>query len=163
MQQLIAPAIEDLCAAFERGGYSPSPVIDLGVLVAKADGTIDDSERDLLVQVLQTLLETKLSAEVIDALITASAEVIDLVGVGPRARLVGAILSDCDAAEAGLRVALAVAFASEGLSDSERRVIELIGDEADVSPARVSELVEEIRQHADPAGPCSTRNALRGA
>jgi tellurite resistance protein len=160
MHAIIAPAIEELCAAFERGGYNPTPVIDLGVLVANADGSIDDQERTLLVDVFQTLLETKLTPEVVDALISASAEVIEQAGAEPRARLVAAILRDCAAAEAGLRVALAIAFASAGLSRSERAVIDRIAVAAGVAPERVEELVEEVRKHTDAGGPTSARMSL---
>jgi tellurite resistance protein len=160
MHEIIAPAIEELCAAFERGGYNPTPVIDLGVLVANADGSIDAQERALLVDVFQTLLETKLTPEVVDGLISASAEVIEIAGSGPRSRLVAAILHDCDAAEPGLRVALAIAFASAGLSESERLVIDRIAASAGVPKARVDELVEEVRKHTDGQGPISARLSL---
>jgi tellurite resistance protein len=160
MHEIIAPAIEELCAAFERGGYNPTPVIDLGVLIANADGTIDAQERTLLVDVFQTLLETRLPAEVVDGLIGASAEVIELAGAEARSRLVAAILRDCDAAEPGLRVALAIAFASAGLSAAERLVIDRIAQASGVPKARVDELVEEVRSHTDGQGPASARLSL---
>jgi tellurite resistance protein len=160
MQEIIGPAIEELCTAFERNGYGPTPVIDLGVLVANADGTVDEHEREVLLQIFQTLLETKLSPEVVDALVTASVEVIKAAGDEPRARLVAAILGDCDAVEAGLRVALAIAFASEGLSDAERVVIDRIASAAGVTKARVEELVAEVRRYTDAEGPISARRSL---
>jgi hypothetical protein len=83
-----------------------------------------------------------------------------LAGDEPRARLVAAILSDCDAVEHGLRVALAIAFASQGLTDAERTVIDRIADAARVPKSRVDELVEEVRKHADDAGPASARMSL---
>jgi tellurite resistance protein len=160
MHDIIAPAIEDLCTAFERGGYNPTPVIDLGVLIANADGAVDDQERQLLLEVFQALLETNLSGEVVDALISASVEVIRRAGAEPRARLVGAILNDCGAAEAGLRVALAIALATEGLSAAERAVIDQIGEVTGVSKARIDELAAELKQHLDEAGPISARMSL---
>jgi tellurite resistance protein len=160
MHEIIAPAIEELCAAFERGGYNPTPVLDLGVLIANADGRVDDQERELLLEVFQALLETTLTPEVVDALITSSVEVMKLAGDEPRARLVGAILRDCEAGEAGVRVALAIAFATEGLSDAERKVIDRIADAAGVPLPRVEELVAEVRKHTDDAGPESARLSL---
>src|SRR5690348_1014669 len=97
MKEIIHPAIEELCSAFEKNGYSPTPIIDLGVLVANADGTIDEREREILREIFQELLETKLTREVVDALVSASAEVAEAAGAEPRARLVAAILHDCDA------------------------------------------------------------------
>ena len=152
MHEIIAPAIEELCVAFERGGYNPTPVIDLGVLVANADGTVDERERELLLEVFQALLETKVTAEVVDALVSASVEVIKVAGAEARARLVAAILTDCDAVDAGLRVAIAIAFASEGLTEAERGVIDRVAGAADVPKARVDELVEEVRSYTDAAG-----------
>ena len=160
MHEIIAPAIEELCSAFEQGGYYPTPVIDIGVLVANADGTIDDQERTLLSEIFQTLLETKLPPEVVDALISSSAEVIRVAGAEARARLVGAILHDCDAAEPGLRVALAIAFASEGLSGAERSVIDRIAEAAEIPKARVAELEVELRKFTDEGGPESARRSL---
>ncbi len=159
MHEVIGPAIEQLCTAFDRGGYSPTPIIDLGVLVANADGTVDASEREMLTEIYQTLLETKLTAEVVDHLVTASLEVIQAAGAEPRARLIAAILHDCNAVESGLRVALAVAFASEGLSDAERTVIDRIAEAAELPKARLEELVEEVRAHVD-GPPPSVRSAL---
>ena len=141
-------------------GYNPTPVIDIGVLVANADGVVDPNERALLGEVFQTLLETTLSRELVDALIHASVEVIKAAGVEPRVRLVGAILQDCDAAEAGLRVALAIAFASDGLSAAEKTVVHAIAEASGVPADRVEELVEEVRKHTDAGGPASARRSL---
>jgi tellurite resistance protein len=160
MHQIIAPAIEDLCAAFERHGYNPTPVIDLGVLVAHAEGTVGDRERGLLIEVFQALLETKLTPEVVDAMISASVEVIEVAGAEPRQRLIANILQDCEAVESGLRVALAIAFASEGLTDPERAVIESIATAADVDKERLAELEAEVRKYVGDADPVSARRTL---
>lgn len=160
MLEIIYPAIEQLCSAFERNGYCPTPIIDLGVLIANADGKVDDREREILLEIFQALLETKLTREVVDHLVTASAEVIQAAGSEPRARLVAAILRDCDAAEPGLRVALAIAFASEGLSSSERAVIDRIAGAAGVPKARVEALVREMKKYTDADGPVSARRSL---
>jgi tellurite resistance protein len=160
MRDITEKAIDDLCEAFERGGYNPTPVIDLGVLVAHADGTVDDTERALLREIFQTLLDTQLSPEVVDVMISASVEVIAAAGVDARTRLVAAILQDCDAAEPGLRVALAIAFASEGLSPSERAVVERLADLADVPRDRVEDLIRDVKRHADEGGPVSARQSL---
>lgn len=162
MHEVIGPAIEELCLAFERGGYNPTPIIDLGVLVANADGVVDDAERELLLDVFQTLLETKLTREVVDAMVTASVAVIKAAGAEPRERLVAAILDDCGAAEAGLRVALAIAFSSDGLSAKERAVIDGIASAAHVPKETVDRLVKEVGAFADADGPTSTRMSLTG-
>src|SRR5262245_59525814 len=119
---VVSPAIEQLCDAFDKHGYNPTPIIDLGVLVSYADGRVDDRERPMLSDVFTTLLGTALNGDVVDGLVTASVEVIKQAGAEERARLVGTILNDCDAGEPGLIVAIAVAFASEGMNENEKRV-----------------------------------------
>ena len=156
---VVGPAIDQLCEAFERNGYNPTPIIDLGVLVANADGTIDEKERSMLNEIFATLLGTTLPGDVVDALVTASVEVNKAAGDEPRARLVGTILDDCDAAEPGLVVALAVAFASEGLSADEQRVIDRIAEAAHVSKEKLSEITSRVRNKSD-RDPQSVRNLL---
>ncbi|MBS2012449.1 MAG: TerB family tellurite resistance protein [Deltaproteobacteria bacterium] len=159
MREIVGPAIEQLCVAFDRGGYNPTPIVDIGVLVASADGKVTERERDILLEVFQTLLETKLSAEVVDHLVSASLEVIDVAGAERRTRLVAEILQDCDAVEPGLTVALAVAFSNDGLSKAERVVVERIAAAAAFPADRLSKLVEHVRKHAD-IDPVSTRSSL---
>lgn len=159
MRALVDSAIERMCVAFEKNGYNPTPVIDVGVLVANADGTVDDHERAMLSDIFQTLLDTKLTSDVVDHLVTASIEVIRKAGTGPRIRLIGAILKDCDAGVDGLTVALAVAFASEGLSPKERAVIDELAAAAGVDRAKVQALIEKVAVHAE-EGPTSVRKVL---
>jgi tellurite resistance protein len=159
MRTIIATAIDELCGAFERGGYNPTPIIDIGVLVANADGKVDMHEREMLLDVFQALLGTTLTPDVVDHLITASLEVIDAAGAESRARLAGAILKDCDAAEAGVRVALAIAFASRGLNPAEAKVVDRLAIAGGLLPSRVAELTAEVREHADP-DPVSVRQSI---
>lgn len=159
MLQIVGPAIEELCAAFERGGFNPTPIIDIGVLVASADGTVTANERAILLDVFQTLLETKLTPQVVDALVATSLEVIELAGVERRTRLVAEILKDVNAVESGVLVALVVAFASDGLSSAERRVVERIAEAGGVTPARLEKLIERVKA-LDEGGPISVRGSL---
>jgi tellurite resistance protein len=159
MRAIVDKAIERMCGAFEKNGYNPTPIIDLGVLVANADGTVDAQERAMLSDIFQTLLDTKITSEVVDHLITASIEVIQAAGTGPRIRLVGAILKDCEAAADGLTLALAVAFASEGLSEKERQIVDGLAEAAGLEKDRLKELIAKVSQHAED-GPTSVRNSL---
>ncbi|MBX3207014.1 MAG: TerB family tellurite resistance protein [Labilithrix sp.] len=160
MRDIVAAAIDQLCVAFERGGYNPTPIIDLGVLVVIADGVVDDKEREVLLDLFQTLLDTKLSPEVVDHLVTASVQVVEAAGAESRARLIAEILLDCDAVEPGILVALAVAYASEGLSKEERVVIERIADAAELPRARLDQLISRVRLRADGGDPMSVRSLL---
>ena len=159
MRIIITNAVDELCAAFERQGYNPTPIIDIGVLIASADGKVDEREREMLLDVFQTLLGTSLTAEVVDNLVTASLEVIEAAGAESRARLVGAILRDIGAVEAGVRVALGLAYASHGLTGDERAVVDRIATAGSLGAKRVAELVAEVGKHAD-ADPVSVRQSI---
>ncbi len=160
MRDIVAAAIDQLCAAFDRGGYNPTPIIDLGVLVVIADGVVDDREREVLLDLFQTLLDTKLSPEVVDHLVTASMQVVEAAGAESRARLIAEILLDCDAVEPGILVALAVAYASEGLSKEERVVIERIAEFAELPRSRLEQLIRRVHARADGGDPMSVRSLL---
>ena len=159
MREIVVAAIDQLCAAFERHGYNPTPIIDLGVLVVNADGVVDEKEREVLLDLFHTLLDAKLSDEVVDHLVTSCAQIIEAAGAESRARLVAEILVDCDAVEPGILVALAVAYASEGLSNDERVVIERIADAARLPRERLDQLVERVAKVAD-GNPISVRSLL---
>lgn len=160
MRDIVGPAIDELCLAFERHGYNPTPIIDLGVLIVNADGVVDEKERAVLLDMFQTLLDTKMSPELVDHLVTASLEVNRAAGTDARARLIAEILVDCHAVEAGLLVALAVAYASEGLSSEERSVIERIADAGRLPRKRLEKLISRVHARADGSDPVSVRSLL---
>lgn len=159
MLEIVQAAIDELCVAFDDNGYNPTPIIDLGVLVVIADGNIDLREREVLRGAFQSLLDTKLSAEVVDHLVTASVDVVGTAGAESRARLIAEILVDCGAVEPGILVALAIAFASEGLSREERAVIEKIADHARFPRARLEQLIGDVAARAE-RDPASVRSLL---
>jgi formylglycine-generating enzyme required for sulfatase activity len=97
MLDIVTTAIDQLAAAFERNGYNPTPIIDLGVLIVSADGRVDEKEREVLLDLFQTLLDAKLSPEVVENLVSSCLQVIEQAGAAARARLVAEILVDCDA------------------------------------------------------------------
>jgi tellurite resistance protein len=144
-EALIRQAVQTLCERFERGDYNPTPILDLGVLVANADGTVDEEELAALQTIFGSLLDAQLDGEMVGHLIEASRQVIDLAGVNPRIRLIGEILKDCNAVEQGVTVALGVAYASGGLSPSERTMVTAIGDAGGLSSGRLEELIESVR------------------
>lgn len=113
----------------------------------------------MLQEVFTTLLGTSLNGEVVDALVDASVEVIKAAGAEERARLVGTILRDCDAGAPGCVVALALAFASEGLSEGEQKVVNRIAEAAGVTKEELDALTKKVRVLSD-RDPVSVRNLL---
>jgi len=144
-EALIRETVEAVCDLFERGEYNPTAIIDLGVLVANADGTIDDDELDALRLIFGRLLRTQLDGELVEHLIVASREVIDAAGVGARLRLIAEILRDCNAVEEGMIVALGIAYSSEGFSPSERTLVASLAHACDLPSSRLEELIETVR------------------
>ncbi|WP_394843823.1 TerB family tellurite resistance protein [Pendulispora brunnea] len=144
-EALIRETVETVCELFERGDYNPTAIIDLGVLVANADGTIDDDEVEALRLIFGRLLRTQLDVDLVSPLIVASREVIDAAGVGSRLRLIAEILKDCDAVEEGVIVALGIAYSSEGFSASERTLIASLAQACNLPSSRLEELIETVR------------------
>ncbi|AUX45010.1 hypothetical protein SOCE26_064890 [Sorangium cellulosum] len=142
---LVQQAAGLLRARFDLNEYNPTPIVDLGALVANADGNVDAEEVDALRQLIEPMLGTELNAELVRYLIEASLKVIAAAGVEPRVRLLAEILMDCDAVEEGVIVALAVAHASEGLSAAERAIIESLARAAELPASRLERLNEEVR------------------
>jgi tellurite resistance protein len=142
---MIQKAARDLRARFDLNEYNPTPIVDLGALVANADGSVDPEEIEALCQLLEPMLGTPLNAEIVGYLVEASLKVIEAAGVEPRVRLIAEILMDCDAVEEGLIIALAVAHASAGLSAAERSIIESLARAAELPESRLDELNEEVR------------------
>jgi tellurite resistance protein len=115
--------------------------IDLAVLVAMADGTIDADERAALTAGLDALMRAQMAAPVVRHLIRESKNQVEAAGPEARAKVIGRQLADHAAADEGLRLALAIAFSSEGLSDLERERISVVARAAGVSDARFAALV----------------------
>jgi tellurite resistance protein len=146
---IVERAVEALFERFEQGGYNPTPIIDLGVLVASADGSVDAEETEALRRIVEPLLRARFSTEILGYLIDASLQVIRAAGVEPRLSLIAEILMDCDAVEEGIIVALSVAHASEGMSDPERKLIGALARAARLPEGRLAGLIQEVGRAAD--------------
>lgn len=144
--QVVLDAVQELVTKFDAGDYNPTPVVDLGALVANADGHVDPQELDALCAIFEPLLGAELDRELVSMLVDASVQVAQAAGSPARIRVIAEILNDCDAVEPALIVALSVAFASDGLSDAERSVITAIARATETSDARLAELTERVRK-----------------
>jgi tellurite resistance protein len=153
----VVAAVEALVKKMVAGDYTPTPIIDLGALIANADGVVDAEEIDTLRRILEPMLGAEVPAEVVKFLIDASVHVIKAAGVDARLRLVAEIMLDCDAAEPALEVALGVAFASVGYSDAERAVVEKLAATMNVAPDRLAPLVDKMRASYHDIPPASAK------
>jgi tellurite resistance protein len=143
---MIQEAARTLRARFDLHEYNPTPIVDLGALVANADGSVEPEEIEALGQLLEPMLGAELDAEIVGYLVEASLRVIAAAGVQPRVRLIAEILKDCNAVEEGILIALSVAYANEGFSAAERAIIESLARAAELPSARLAELSEKVQK-----------------
>ena len=141
-------AVSRLLERFEQSDYNPTPIIDLGVLVAQADGRIDEAEVVELRSLFTRMLGADLNAELVGFLIEASHQVIQAAGADQRIRLLAEILLDCDAVEDGLLVALTVAHAGDDFTSTERDVITRLARAAYYKEENLEPLVAIAREAA---------------
>jgi tellurite resistance protein len=140
---LVEDALARLGQKFEEADYNPTPLIDLGAIVANADGKIEDTEKEALAQVLEPLLHAHLDKELVGFLVDASLKVLQRAGMERRMEVLAAILHDCDAVDEALVVALAIARnGADG--EAERRVIGQLATICEVPAAHLSDLTRQV-------------------
>src|SRR6185437_2510762 len=115
----IKALVDAFCARFGGDDLGITTAVDLAVLVAAADGTIDADERAALTASLEAVMRSTVASTVVRYLVREARNQIEAVGAEARARAIGGVLAAHDAADDGLRLALAIAFTSGGLSDPE--------------------------------------------
>jgi tellurite resistance protein len=143
---LLQPAVEALCNRFPSNEAGVAAAIDLAVLVAAADGHIDPAEMAALSTSLEVAIKTHLSPMFVKHLVQASRLQIDAAGgASSRAKLIGESIAAQGCVDEGLRLALVIALASDGLSDIERDQIKIIANAAGASPERVDTLCRELQ------------------
>jgi tellurite resistance protein len=137
----LKPLVDVLAAKLGDGDDAAVATVDLAVLVAAADGVIDAEEKAALTTMLEALMRGTVAPQVVRHLIRESKNQIEAAGADARARSLGLLLANLGAADEGLRVALAMAHASDGLSAVERELIATVAKSAGVSPGRFDALV----------------------
>jgi hypothetical protein len=121
---------QSVAALVEAFPVRPELIVEIAVLMAQADGQIDEAESSALMETLETAFGAALSPMVVRALIE---EVVDLVveeGADARAKALSARLVESGALEQGLALARAIAATSDGIRDEEARLIALLSDAA---------------------------------
>jgi tellurite resistance protein len=144
----IRPLVAALRARFDSSDEGLNAVVDLAVIVALADGTIDEAETAALAESIGTLVGGMLDPRMTRHVIRESRAKIEATGVEARAKAIGESLAAHGAAEEGVRLALAIGLASEGLSEVERARVELVARAAGVDPATLTELGQSIEPGA---------------
>lgn len=141
----ISHLVDALLVHFPAGDEGLIALVDLAVLIAVADGYIDEPEMAVLTESIEAIAGGRLGTTLARPLVEESCAQIRAIGPEASARLVGEVLAKHDAAEEGLRLGLAIAYASDGVSAPERERLEQVARAAGVAAARVSELSREMR------------------
>jgi tellurite resistance protein len=151
------PKLKMLTAAFlARFGADDegvSTAVDLAVLVAVADGVIDAAERAALAGAIEVVMGATVAPSVVRHLVLESRNQILAAGTEARARAIGGALAARGAIDEGLRMALAIAFASEGLAAMERAHIATMARAAGVTDARLEGLITAARNASEEPAP----------
>ncbi|MEP7122448.1 MAG: TerB family tellurite resistance protein [Byssovorax sp.] len=140
----IRPLVAALRARFDSSDEGLNAVVDLAVLVALADGTIDEAEMAALAESIGTLVGGMLDPRMTRHVVRESRAKIEAVGVEARAKAIGASLAAHGAADDGVRLGLAIALASDGVSELERARVELVAVAAGVDPATFDAVSQSI-------------------
>ncbi|MBL8609670.1 MAG: hypothetical protein JNL38_20225 [Myxococcales bacterium] len=175
----VKEALKTILQRFEEHEFAPMPIVDLGVMIAQADGKFDAAEALALTSLVGRLLGAEMSVDIVELLFKASSEVLELAGFESRARLLGEVLRDCDAVEPAFVVAVELALSTERSPDSlrlvkaakpaprrirdpERRVLEQLADAAGLPRSRLEALLQQAiadaarASQAPPAPPEAT-------
>lgn len=118
-------------------------VIEGAWLVARIDGSVDRAERSLLADTVSTLTRGGFLSPDVDNVLDAAAAMLLREGLEARCVAVGASLAERGVASLGMRVLLAVAAVSDGVSIAERVAVRAIGAAAGLSDAELEALRRE--------------------
>lgn len=99
-------------------------VVELGVLVAAADGVIDDAELEALAVLVDGSLGAHVDKKLVRHFVREARNVIQAEGTEAAAARIGGVLRDRDVGPEGLAVAEAIALASQGISDVEQAALD---------------------------------------
>ena len=144
----IKPLVDTFTKHFGADDEGIVTAVDLAVLVAAADGTIDADERAALTASLEAIMGATVAPTVVRYLVREARNQIEAAGADARARAIGGLIRARDATDDGLRLALAIAFTSGGLSDPERAIIATVAKAAGASDARLEALIKSASDRA---------------
>lgn len=139
----VGPFVDRLCARFDDREQGLAVVTDLIVLIAAADAVIDDAEKRVLAESLETMLIAHVAPRVLRVVVGESRARIRGVGPDLSADNIGRKLAARNAAEDGLRLAVFIAAISDGVSSVERARIERVAVAAGVSRVRLDKLMAD--------------------
>ena len=119
--------------------------VEAGYLAALADGGEDETEREALVQAVESLSKGLVIEWETEAVLTEVAARITSQGAAARATAVGERLKELGQAEAAILVGALVAHASGGVEKKEAVVLEKIATAAGLAKGQIVSIVKKAR------------------
>jgi tellurite resistance protein len=116
--------------------------VEAGYLAARADGSVDEKEREVLAKAVELLSKGLVIEWETDAILDACEEHIKSEGDDAHAEHVGKQLAELGQAEAGILVAAFVARATNGVEKSEAEMLKKIGKAAGLDAKSVGAIVK---------------------
>jgi tellurite resistance protein len=140
------PVIDE---ALDVAGFDPAAaalfeaVIEAAFLVANADGVFDAEERGAFQAVVATACDNVVQMRRLEALTADFAEQLAEDGAEKRARMIARAIADRRQQLEVIRIAGLMAQASGGVSDEERRVLDLLAQGFELDPGAVDEALAQ--------------------
>jgi tellurite resistance protein len=119
-------------------------LIDLAVLVARADGVIDEAEKAALSAFVAELVGENLSQMVVDHLVSEAIGAIEKKNLLAQCEAIGKTLAKADVVTDGLELAIRIAMASNGLAEAEKDVIYAVAKAAGATPEQTALLIARV-------------------
>jgi tellurite resistance protein len=117
--------------------------VEAGYLVATADGTFDDTERETLVKAIEILSVGAVIEWEVETLLDECEARSQKDGAAKRAEAVGKELVALGAAEPGLLIAAAVARATKKIDKKEAETLKAVGAAAGLTAEELSAIVKK--------------------
>lgn len=119
-------------------------LLELGSLVAIADGEADDAERAALTRVLEELCKIRLSPESMEKMLQSAHAVVASDGIEARCEVIGNNLAALDIAPLGIEVAALIALVSHGLDLHEMSALACVAEAAGLPENQLDEIIATI-------------------
>lgn len=116
--------------------------VEIGYLAASADGTIDDEERQAIIDAVDILSQGVVIELEVDSIIEAASA--DDQPVKAHAEALGKRLKALGQADAGLLFGAFVAQSSSGIDKSERSILRAVGKAAGISDRKIRTILKVV-------------------
>jgi tellurite resistance protein len=121
-------------------------IVESAYLVANADGTFDETEREAFEHVVVAACDGKVGEVQISALLADLAEQLDEDGTEKRVQMVSKGINRAEHAREVVRVAALIAHVSGGVSPAERTVVEKLAESLGLDRGATDAALAEVTQ-----------------